>query len=258
MGLVKWAAAVANRDLGRLTGSGKSPLSDAQVEALLAACREVAEGRFDAEFPIDVYQTGSGTSSNMNVNEVIAARAVELTGGDRLLPERPIHPNDHVNMGQSTNDTFPTAIHVAAAREIGAELIPALERCRDVLARKAAQWQDVLKIGRTHLADATPLSPGPGNRRNGTAAWSLSVARARRAHGGGAGVAGGRHGGGKRESTRMPSSARRVCRGARSRKRSIPFVEAADHFEANAQRDGLVECHGRAPHRGDDALRHSQ
>ncbi|MCR4413608.1 MAG: lyase family protein, partial [Thermoguttaceae bacterium] len=160
LGLVKWAAACANRDVGRLTGSGKRPLSDREVEALLTACREVYEGKFDDQFPIDVYQTGSGTSSNMNANEVIANRAIELAGGDRFLADKPIHPNDHVNMGQSTNDMFPTAIHVAVGLALRNELIPALDRCRDVLARKAAAWQGILKIGRTHLADATPLSLG--------------------------------------------------------------------------------------------------
>ncbi|HTN77993.1 MAG TPA: lyase family protein, partial [Pirellulaceae bacterium] len=107
LGLVKFACGVANRDLGKLTGTGKNPLNDQQVEALLASCREVASGKLDREFPIDVFQTGSGTSSNMNTNEVIANRAIEILGGDRLAKEKPIHPNDHVNMGQSTNDIFP-------------------------------------------------------------------------------------------------------------------------------------------------------
>ena len=122
MGLVKLACAVANRDLGKLTGSGKNPLDDDQVDALLSACREVFEGRFDGEFPIDVFQTGSGTSSNMNVNEVISNRAIEILDGDRISADKPIHPNDHVNMGQSTNDTFPTAIHVAVALSIKNEI----------------------------------------------------------------------------------------------------------------------------------------
>ncbi len=160
LGLVKYAAAVANRDLGKLTGSGKNPLTDAQVEALLAACREVAAGKLDGEFPIDVFQTGSGTSSNMNANEVISNRAIELAAGDRFLPDKPIHPNDHVNMGQSTNDMFPTAIHVAAARAIHDELVPELRRLADTLADKARQWDDIIKIGRTHLADATPIRLG--------------------------------------------------------------------------------------------------
>ena len=99
-------------------GIGGSPLAHAQVEALLAAAREVADGKFDDQFPVDVYQTGSGTSTNMNVNEVIANRAIELAGGDRFDADKSIHPNDHVNMGQSTNDMFPTAIHVAVALAI--------------------------------------------------------------------------------------------------------------------------------------------
>jgi len=111
-----------------------------QVQALLAACREVAEGKFDDQFPIDVFQTGSGTSSNMNANEVISNRAIELLGGGSLSgPKKPIHPNDHVNMGQSTNDMFPTAIHVAVAHTIKRDLIPALDRFRQVLSDKARE-----------------------------------------------------------------------------------------------------------------------
>ncbi|HID78190.1 MAG TPA: aspartate ammonia-lyase, partial [Planctomycetaceae bacterium] len=160
LGLVKWAAAQANRDLGRLTTAARRPLSEAQIEALVEACWEVAQGRFDDQFPVDVYQTGSGTSTNMNANEVIANRAIELSGGDRFSADKPIHPNDHVNLGQSTNDIFPTAVHVAAAVAIRRQLVPALQRAAEVLTAKAAQWQEVLKIGRTHLADATPLSLG--------------------------------------------------------------------------------------------------
>src|SRR3954469_10050767 len=133
LGLVKLACATANRDLGKLTKTGKNKLADSQVEKLLAACREVAEGRFDDQFPIDVFQTGSGTSSNMNANEVIANRAIELLGCDRLAKDKPVHPNDHVNMGQSTNDIFPTAIHVAVAQSVTGGLIPALRLLRDVL-----------------------------------------------------------------------------------------------------------------------------
>src|SRR3954468_21891729 len=102
LGLVKWAAGIANRDLGKLTNTGKNKLDDKQVDALLKACLEVAGGKLDAEFPLDVFQTGSGTSSNMNANEVIANRAIEMLGGDRFDEAKVIHPNDHVNMGQST------------------------------------------------------------------------------------------------------------------------------------------------------------
>ena len=242
IGLVKWAAATANWELGKLTGSGKNRLEEADVQALLAACREVAEGRWDDQFPVDVYQTGSGTSSNMNANEVIANRAIELSQRDRLHPHKAIHPNDHVNMGQSTNDTFPTAIHVAVAVAIQKALLPALRHCHEVLASKAAQWQDVLKIGRTHLADATPLSLGQeigGMARQ----LELSVQRAERALEavlelpvGGTAVGTGIN--------THPEFARRVC-ASLAAETGIPFVEAADHFEANAQRDGLVECHGQ-------------
>ena len=241
MGLVKWAATVANRDLGKLTGSGLNPLTPPQVEALVAACREVAEGRFDDQFPVDVYQTGSGTSSNMNANEVISNRAIELTGGDRFAAEKPIHPNDHVNMGQSTNDTFPTAIHVAAAMAIREKLVPILARCGEVLSQKAAAWQKVLKIGRTHLADATPLSLG---QEIGGLARQLELSRQRAEAAvetlvelpvGGSAVGTGINTHGEFGAHVSKLLCGETC---------IAFVEAADHFEANAQRDALVACHG--------------
>jgi len=242
LGLVKWAAATANRDLGKLTGSGKRPLDDRQVDALLAACREVHAGRFDDQFPIDVYQTGSGTSSNMNANEVIANRAIELAGGDRFDPDKAIHPNDHVNMGQSTNDVFPTAIHVAVGTAIETTLVPALCGASTVLSEKGFAWENILKIGRTHLADATPLSLG---QEIGGLAWQLSLSadRARRATQavlelpvGGTAVGSGIN--------THPEFGRRVSERLAAETR-IPFKEADNHFEANAQRDGLVECHGQ-------------
>jgi fumarate hydratase class II len=242
MGLVKWAAAVANRDLGKLTGTGKNPLNDQQVTALLQAAEEVVAGKFDGEFPIDVFQTGSGTSSNMNVNEVISNRAIELVGGNRFDQKKPIHPNDHVNMGQSTNDTFPTAIHVATALSIHQRLIPALQRFADVLAEKAKAWDKIIKIGRTHLADATPLRLGQefgGFARQ----LQLSVERAGKALEpvlelpvGGTAVGTGIN--------THPEFAQRTC-AALAQKTGLKFYEAVNHFEANAQRDGLVECHGQ-------------
>jgi fumarate hydratase class II len=241
MGLVKFACGVANRDLGKLTGSGKNPLDDKQVEAMLAACREVAQGKFDGEFPVDVFQTGSGTSSNMNCNEVIANRAIEIIGGDRFATEKPIHPNDHVNMGQSTNDTFPTAIHVAVAERVKNDLVPALERLADTLTQKAKDWDQVIKIGRTHLMDATPLRLGQevgGFARQ----LQLSVQRANQALQavlelpvGGTAVGSGIN--------THPEFGRRVAEVLAS-ETDIPFVEAVDHFEANGQRDALVDCHG--------------
>jgi fumarate hydratase, class II len=241
MGLVKYACGVANRDLKKLVGTGKYPLTDAQVEAMLSAALEVADGKMADQFPVDVFQTGSGTSSNMNVNEVISNRAIELMEGDRFAKEKLIHPNDHVNMGQSTNDTFPTAIHVAVACEIKESLLPALQDFQTKLAEKAARWNDIIKIGRTHLMDATPLRLGQefgGFARQ----LSLSVTRAQAALEavlelpvGGTAVGSGIN--------THPEFGRRVA-AALAEKSGIPFIEAVDHFEANAQRDGLVECHG--------------
>jgi fumarate hydratase class II len=242
LGLVKHACGVANHELGKLTGSGKNPLKEPQVKALLQAAREVAEGRFDDQFPIDVFQTGSGTSSNMNANEVISNRAIEIAGGDRFDAKKPIHPNDHVNMGQSTNDIFPTAIHVAVARSIRERLVPALRKFHDVLAGQARKWDQIIKIGRTHLADATPLRLG---QEFGGFARQLELSIERAEQGlaavlelpaGGTAVGTGIN--------THPEFGRRVA-AALAKETGIAFVEAADHFEANAQRDGLVECHGQ-------------
>jgi fumarate hydratase class II len=241
MGLVKLACAIANRDLGKLSGAGKHALNDQQIDALLAACREVAEGQLADQFPVDVFQTGSGTSSNMNVNEVIANRAIELLGGDRLDANKAIHPNDHVNMGQSTNDTFPTAIHVAVAIEIQQRLEPALARLEEALTSKAGDWDRVIKIGRTHLMDATPLRLG--QEFGGFARQiELSRQRAQRALSSVLELAVGGTAVGSGINTH-PEFGRRVSQEL-ARQTGIPFVEAVDHFEANAQRDGLVECHG--------------
>ncbi|MFO1043529.1 MAG: class II fumarate hydratase [Planctomycetaceae bacterium] len=242
MGLVKWACGIANRDLGKLTGTGKNPLNAQQVDAMLNAAKEVVSGKFNSEFPIDVFQTGSGTSSNMNCNEVISNRAIESTGGNRFEMKKPIHPNDHVNMGQSTNDTFPTAIHVAVAISIHKTLIPALSRFADVLKSKAQRWDKIIKIGRTHLADATPLRLGQefgGFARQ----LELSVGRAQRALEavlelpvGGTAVGSGIN--------THPEFGRRTCEALAS-ETGLGFFEAVNHFEGNAQRDGLVECHGQ-------------
>jgi len=241
LGLVKWAAAVVNRDLGRLQ-AGPRALSAQQIEALIQACQEVAEGKWDSQFPVDVYQTGSGTSSNMNANEVIAHRAMELAGLDRFAPVKTIHPNDHVNLGQSSNDVFPTAIHVAAARAIKEHLLPALRECRHLLATKAAQWQGIIKIGRTHLADATPIRLGQ-EVSGWTRQMELAMDRAQRAEQalwelpiGGTAVGTGIN--------THPEFGRRAAQ-LLAQKTGIPFVEAANHFEAQSQRDALVECHGQ-------------
>ncbi len=152
LALVKRASAQVNLDLGKF----KDPTVG---KAIIAAAEEVTAGRHDDEFPLVVWQTGSGTQTNMNLNEVIANRASELLGGKRGM-ERTVHPNDHVNLGQSSNDVFPTAMHVAAAVALRSLLIPSVRKLRDTLARKAEEFRAVVKIGRTHLMDATPLSLG--------------------------------------------------------------------------------------------------
>ncbi|MFG0262579.1 MAG: class II fumarate hydratase [Novipirellula sp. JB048] len=241
MGLVKYACGIANRDLGKLTGSGQNPLSDSQVEAMLRAAQEVADGQLADQFPIDVFQTGSGTSSNMNLNEVISNRATEIAGGDRLGNEKLIHPNDHVNMGQSTNDTFPTAIHVATAIQIQTKLLPTLRKMHASLADKAKQWDKVIKIGRTHLMDATPLRLGQefgGFARQ----LALSITRAEAARDAVLELAVGGTAVGSGINTH-PEFGARVAQELAS-KTGIPFVEAEDHFEANANRDALVHSHG--------------
>ena len=151
LGVIKQAAARVNKAQGNL-----DPERAAAIEQ---AAGEVASGRFDAHFPLVVWQTGSGTQSNMNANEVIANRAIEILGGE-IGSKTPVHPNDHCNMGQSSNDTFPTAMHIAAAREIKLTLLPALAHLQAALDKKVTQWADIIKIGRTHTQDATPLTLG--------------------------------------------------------------------------------------------------
>jgi fumarate hydratase class II len=150
-GYVKKAAAIVNTAAGRLPAW--------KGELIGRVCDEVIGGALDTEFPLYVFQTGSGTQSNMNVNEVISNRCVQLVGGT-LGSQQPVHPNDHVNMGQSSNDTFPTAMHIAARKMATEKTIPALKRLRDAIDAKAKQWADVVKIGRTHLEDAVPLTVG--------------------------------------------------------------------------------------------------
>jgi fumarate hydratase class II len=150
-GILKKAAALVNQDLGKL--------SPEKTRLIVQACDEVIAGKLDAQFPLRVWQTGSGTQTNMNVNEVISNRAIEIAGGV-LGSKKPIHPNDDVNMSQSSNDTFPTAMHIAAAERVQRALIPAIQSVHDALDAKAAEYAGVVKIGRTHLQDAVPLTVG--------------------------------------------------------------------------------------------------
>jgi fumarate hydratase class II len=229
LGLVKAAAAHANRELGELDA--------ARADAIERAAREVAEGRHDAQFVHDVYQTGSGTSTNMNANEVIARRAQELLGGQ----DGAIHPNDHVNRGQSSNDVMPTALHVAARLALHEDLLPALRRLHACLERKAAECDDVVKIGRTHLMDATPLRFSQeiggwarqielGIARIGAASEALAELAL-----GGTAVGTGLN--------RRPGFPARAI-GQITRATGLSFREADDHFAAQAARDAAVEASG--------------
>ena len=151
LAIIKRSAAIVNHDLGILDESRKN--------AIIQAANEIIDGKFDNQFPVDVYQTGSGTSSNMNCNEIIANRASEILGGT-IGSKEPVHPNDHVNLGQSSNDVIPSAIHIAANTMLEKELIPALQKLADELDKKASKFADIVKIGRTHLQDATPITMG--------------------------------------------------------------------------------------------------
>jgi len=151
LGILKKAAALANKELGVLPAE--------KADLIVQAADEVIEGKLDDHFPLVIWQTGSGTQTNMNTNEVIANRAIEIAGGE-LGSKKPIHPNDDVNKAQSSNDTFPTAMHISAVEEINRRLIPMVKKLRDALAEKAEEFKDIIKIGRTHLMDAVPLTLG--------------------------------------------------------------------------------------------------
>jgi fumarate hydratase class II len=228
LGLVKGVAASANSELGRLPPE--------KAELIRQAAREVAEGKLNDHFPVDVFQTGSGTSTNMNANEVIARRAAQLAQKTGV-----VHPNDDVNLGQSSNDIIPTVLHVSLARALRDDLQPALQRLHTALTQKQRAFDAVVKIGRTHLMDATPLTLG--QEFSGYAAQirkaSARVDRAIAALGelaiGGTAVGTGING--------HPEFAARVC-AALSEETGIPFREADNHFEAQAARDDVVEVAG--------------
>lgn len=229
LGLIKWAAAGVNESLGLL---------DKKVaEAIRRAAWEVVQGRWDAEFPVDIFQTGSGTSTNMNANEVIANRASELLGGTR--GSKLVHPNDHVNLGQSSNDVIPTAIHVAAVEQIERALIPGLTRLQMALAAKAQEFDPVVKIGRTHLQDATPIRLGQefgGYARQ----IELGIGRARQAQQALAELALGGTAVGTGLNTH-PEFASRVI-AVLSAEIGYTLREAANHFEAQSAQDSVVEA----------------
>ncbi len=232
LALVKKAVAEVNVTLGALPA--------AKGQAIGAACDEILAGRWEGEFPLVVWQTGSGTQTNMNVNEVVANRASELLGGPRG-EGRLVHPNDDVNRGQSTNDVFPTAMHVAAALSLSRRVIPAVSRLRDVLAAKAEAFQGVVKIGRTHLMDATPLTLGQeisgwaAQLEHGVAHVRQGLPHLRELALGGTAVGTGLNA--------HPELGRRVA--ARlAELTGEPFVTAPNKFEALAAKDAIVFAHG--------------
>ena len=232
LGQIKRAAAEVNLELGLL--------DQKLADAIVTAAQEVADGRFDDHFVVDVFQTGSGTSTNMNANEVISNRAIEILGG--VIGSRsPVHPNDHVNVGQSSNDVIPTAIHIAALKSIHGDLIPALTALQASLKRKAEEFMPVIKTGRTHLQDATPIRLGQeflgyaGQVERG-------VARLRHAEEELSEVALGGTAVGTGVNTH-PEFARRVC--ARlSEVLSIPIRETENHFQAQSTLDAVVGASG--------------
>ncbi|MEW2577438.1 class II fumarate hydratase [Streptomyces syringium] len=224
---IKAAAAKVNAELG---------VVDKDVaEAIEAAAAEVAEGRWDDHFPVDVFQTGSGTSSNMNTNEVLATLATERLGRD-------VHPNDHVNASQSSNDVFPSSIHIAATAAVTGDLVPALEHLAAALERKAAEFAEVVKSGRTHLMDATPVTLGQefggyaAQVRYGVERLRSSLPRLAELPLGGTAV-------GTGINTPPGFSAAVIAEVARTT--GLPLTEARDHFEAQGARDGLVETSGQ-------------
>ncbi|MFD7410807.1 class II fumarate hydratase [Kitasatospora purpeofusca] len=224
---IKAAAARVNARLG--------VLDEETAGAIVSAAEEVAAGRWDGEFPVDVFQTGSGTSSNMNANEVIATLAGERLG-------RPVHPNDHVNASQSSNDVFPSSIHIAATAAVSHDLIPALEHLAEALERKAAEFAGVVKAGRTHLMDATPVTLGQefggyaAQVRHGRERLLATLPRVAELPLGGTAVGTGIN--------TPPGFAAAVIEEV-ARATDLPLTEARDHFEAQGARDGLVELSGQ-------------
>lgn len=231
--LLKAGAARANQQLGLL--------DPALAEAIMKAATEVAEGHWDDQFLVDIYQTGSGTSSNMNVNEVIAHRANELLGGGPRGVYRPVHPNDHVNRGQSSNDVIPTAIHLAAVRRIREHLLPGLYRLETALQAKANEFDDVVKTGRTHLMDAVPIRLGQEFR-----GYAGQIERARRRVTAAAEAMREVALGGTAVGTGLnthPEFAGRVLAYV-SEVARVQLVETPNHFQAQAAIDGIVEASG--------------
>jgi fumarate hydratase class II len=233
LGILKKSAAITNKELGILD----SKIAD----AIIAAADEVIEGKLNDHFPLVIWQTGSGTQTNMNINEVLSNRAIEILGGV-IGSKKPVHPNDHVNMGQSSNDSFPTAMHIAAVMEIHHKLIPSLEKLHTALSKKSHEFKDIVKIGRTHLQDATPLTLGQefsgysaqieyGIKRAKNSLPSLyELAQGGTAVGTGINCKIG-------FAEKFASNAAKIT--------NLPFITAKNKFESLAAHDALVECSGQ-------------
>jgi len=231
LGIVKKAAAQANRDLDLV--------DEERAECIIEAAEEVIAGEHDDQFPVDVFQTGSGTSSNMNANEVIANRATEIYGGE--IGTREIHPNDHVNYGQSSNDVIPTAMHVAALEAVERDVLPALATLRDELDAKESEFADVVKTGRTHLQDATPITLGQefsGYRTQ--VEKGIERVRGTREHLSELALGGTAVGTGLNTHPEFPKLAAEYI----SEETNIDFREADNHYEAQAAHDAMTEAHG--------------
>jgi len=232
LGLIKYAAAQVNQDLGLLDSR--------LAEAILAAAQEVVDGTLDEHFPVDVFQTGSGTSSNMNANEVIANRAIQLLGGE-VGSRSPVHPNDHVNLGQSSNDVLPTAIHVAAMTSLQGKLLPALDSLQQALEQKANEFDAIIKTGRTHLQDATPIRLGQelsgyaSQMAHAKADVNHACVHLRELAQGGTAV-------GTGINTHPEFGARMAAK--LGELTGVDLVEADNHFEAQAAQDAAVQASG--------------
>ncbi len=232
LGIIKRAAAETNMALGHLDKT--------LGEAIVKASQEVIDGKLNEHFPLVVWQTGSGTQSNMNANEVISNRAIETLGGT-MGSKKPVHPNDHVNMSQSSNDTYPTAMHIAAAEQIVHDLIPALTHLRDALAAKQREFQNIIKIGRTHTQDATPLTLGQEfsgyvqQVTNGIERIKLTLPQLMELAQGGTAVGTGLNapvGFAEKVAARIAAIT------------GLPFTSAPNKFEALAAHDAMVFSHG--------------
>ena len=232
IGLIKYAAAKVNYELGLINQEISTSIS--------SAAQEVSDGKFDDQFVVDIFQTGSGTSTNMNANEVISNRAIEILGGT-IGSKIPVHPNDHVNMGQSSNDVIPTAIHISALLGIKTQLIPSLKILKNELGKKSIEFMDVVKTGRTHLQDATPITLGQ-SFEGFVGQINKSIERIDKSCAGISEVALGGTAVGTGVNTHL-EFADRVCK-VLSDSLSLKIKETDNHFQAQSTLDALVECSG--------------